>query len=232
MFELDREVRNWREGLERTSSLSIRELDELEDHLRARVGLELELNRVLAPVEAFAMARETLGAPSAISREFAKSGRPRWRRFLLAGWVMYAASLFLPLVQTEWMGTARPELAMSATGYEFLWSMSMISGGFLAVLVLNLPMLLTVSALWHARLWQWRWLGRISGAVGILALGNGLSNLFSPPPILNGIGGDVLALEYPGAGYWLWSAAYVLVALALWFRSNQGIPDRPEKQPV
>lgn len=230
MFELEREVRRWRRHLERGSPLSPRELDELEDHLRARVDLEVELNPGLTPTKALEVAVGALGEPKAISREFTRAGRPRWRRFLLAGWMMYAASFFLPVVQTEWLGTPRPELAISASGYEFLSSMLMISGGFVAVLALNLPMALTVSALWRARLWQWRWLGRIAGAVGLLALANGLSNLLSPPLILNGIGGDVLALESPGAGYWLWSAAYVSVAMALWFRSRQGASAHPAKQ--
>ena len=54
MFDLDTEVRRWRERQERKSSLSPRELDELEDHLRARVDLELEINATLAPRRAVA----------------------------------------------------------------------------------------------------------------------------------------------------------------------------------
>ena len=37
MFELEKAVSRWREGQGRESSLSPRELDELEDHLRARM---------------------------------------------------------------------------------------------------------------------------------------------------------------------------------------------------
>ncbi|WP_423925939.1 hypothetical protein [Candidatus Palauibacter sp.] len=96
MFELETEVRNWRRSLERKASLSPRELDELEDHLRARVDLELELDAALAPPKAFAIARKELGEPMALSREFARAGRPRWRRLLLTGWTMYAASFLLP----------------------------------------------------------------------------------------------------------------------------------------
>ena len=43
-FDLDAQVAEWRRWQERTSSLSPRELDELEDHLRAHVDLEVELN--------------------------------------------------------------------------------------------------------------------------------------------------------------------------------------------
>ena len=44
MFALEKAVRRWRRGLEHRSSLSPRELDELEDHLRVRVDPELELD--------------------------------------------------------------------------------------------------------------------------------------------------------------------------------------------
>ena len=98
MFDLDIEVRRWRERQERKSSLSPRELDELEDHLRARVDLELEMNRVLAPERAFAIARRGLGRPAALQREFANAGRPRWRRWLVAGWATFAVSFALPAV--------------------------------------------------------------------------------------------------------------------------------------
>ena len=99
MFDLDRQVLRWREREERNSSLSPRELDELEDHLRARVDLELELNAVLAPADAFAIARRELGEAAALSKEFAKAGKPRWRRWLVAGWAMFAASFVLPVVE-------------------------------------------------------------------------------------------------------------------------------------
>ena len=45
MFDLDAEVRRWRNHAEGKSSLSPREVDELEDHLRARFDLELEVER-------------------------------------------------------------------------------------------------------------------------------------------------------------------------------------------
>ena len=42
MFDLEKEVRRWLANQERGSSLSVRELDELEDHLRALIDLELQ----------------------------------------------------------------------------------------------------------------------------------------------------------------------------------------------
>ncbi len=41
MSDVDGRIRRWRARQERKSFLSPRELDELEDHLRARVDLEL-----------------------------------------------------------------------------------------------------------------------------------------------------------------------------------------------
>ena len=144
MFDLDARIREWRERQERESSLSPRELDELEDHLRARVDLELELNAVLAPAQAFAIARRELGEAAALSKDFAKAGRPRWRRWLVAGWSMYAASWFLPILNMGWLGTM--------SGYDVLKELTGDFPDAVLFLVLNLPMLMTVPVLWGARL--------------------------------------------------------------------------------
>ena len=66
MFDLEKELRRWREREERGSSLLALELDELEDHLRARIDLELQLNPTLAPARAFRVARDELGEPAAV----------------------------------------------------------------------------------------------------------------------------------------------------------------------
>ena len=92
MFDLDMAVASWRKGLRRRSSLSPRELDELEDHLRAHFELELELNATLAPPRAFAIVRADLGEPAVLSREFAKARRPQWKRLLVAAWALFAVS--------------------------------------------------------------------------------------------------------------------------------------------
>ena len=107
MFDLEKELRRWRE---RGSSLSARELDELEDHLRAWIDLELQLNPKLAPAHAFKVARDELGDPAAVSREFAKAGKPRWRRLLVAGWALFGVSFLLPafFVPGTGLGLSRP----------------------------------------------------------------------------------------------------------------------------
>jgi len=82
MIEVENEVRQWREKVERESSLSPREIDELEDHLLARVEIAMELDPALAPARALAIARDELGQATELSQEFAKAGKPRWRRWL------------------------------------------------------------------------------------------------------------------------------------------------------
>ena len=110
MFDMDAEARRWRKRQERTSSLSPRELDELEDHLRARVDLEMELNAVLAPERAFAIARRELGTPAALEKEFAKAGKPRWKRWLVAGWGVYGAAPTTHTASSSIIRANRPPL--------------------------------------------------------------------------------------------------------------------------
>lgn len=207
MFELDTEVRNWRTRLERGSSLSACELDELEDHLRARADLELELNPGLAPSRAFAIAREGLGQPMAISREFAKAGRPRWRRLLLAGWALYAASFLLPAWGIPGGIPSRPDVNATTYAYEMLTQLP--AGGQVMFLLTNLIMLLTLPALRRPRpsrnLW-WAWL---VGATGAFPFGVGVLRVVD--------GGMGL---YPYVGFWLWSASFLVVATALWRRKR------------
>ena len=210
MFELDREVRNWRTRVERRSSLSPRELDELEDHLRARVDLELELNPALAAGEALAIAQEGLGQTTAISREFAKAGRPRWRRLLLAGWALYAASFLLPAY-----GYSRYDAELTTYGYEIFPELVRLtaSGPAWAVGVLWLPnliMLMTLPAFRGLRPSRRAWTAWIVGATGALPLSLGLVRFGEPG-----------APFHSGIGFWVWCASFVVVATALWFRSRE-----------
>ncbi len=219
MFDLDARIREWRECQESESSLSPRELDELEDHLRARVDLELELNAVLAPAQAFAIARRELGEAAALSKDFAKAGRPRWRRWLVAGWSMYAASWFLPILNMGWLGTM--------SGYDVLKELTGDFPDAVLFLVLNLPMLMTVPVLWGARLACNRWLSRIVGALGVLVIGcavgimvygsidNGSIAWLLPPPFL--------------VGFWAWTASFLCVAKGLRLRLNEWASATPER---
>ena len=211
MFDLDAGIRRWRERQERETSLSLRELDELEDHLRVRVQLERELDPVLPPARAFAIALRNLGEPVALSKEFAKAGRPRWRQWLLTGWAMYGASWFLPVIDAPFFGTIR--------GYETLEWAGGVTGALL-FFCSNLAMAATALVLWRARLSANRWVWRSVGAVGVSALvwmGGGL--------IYGSIQrGDMSLLVPPvlTVGFWTWAASYICVAAALRLRARDG----------
>lgn len=218
MFEIETEVGRWRRNLERSSSLSTREVDELEDHLRARVSLELELNPALSPVDALAIAGEGLGQPAAISREFARAGRPRWRRLLLAGWVLYAASFLLPAY-----GYSRHDAELTTYGYEIFPELVRLtaSGPAWAVGVLwipNLIMLMTLPALRRLRPSRRAWTAGIVGATGALPLSLGLVRFGDP--------GDPFQ---SGIGFWVWGASFVVVATALWLRRRGWATALPKK---
>ncbi|MCG6989840.1 MAG: hypothetical protein LJF06_16895 [Gemmatimonadetes bacterium] len=98
MFDLDGAVQAWRRQFARERSFATRDLDELEDHLRAAYEVELDLSPGLAPARAFAHACETLGTVDTLSREFAKVEGKGWRRLLRAGWLVYAIAFFLPVI--------------------------------------------------------------------------------------------------------------------------------------
>lgn len=99
MFDLDGAVREWRRGFARERVLTPSDLDELEDHLRAAYDLERTLDPHLTPARAFTHACETLGRPGAVSREFAKVGGGAWKKVLTAGWILFGASFFLPVIR-------------------------------------------------------------------------------------------------------------------------------------
>ena len=95
-FDLDARIAGWRTRQVRTSSLSPRELDELEDHLRAHVDLEMKLNPGLGLPRAFRVASHEIGTDAELATEFAKVGKAPWRRTFALGWALYAASFLLP----------------------------------------------------------------------------------------------------------------------------------------
>lgn len=218
MFDLDAQVRRWREQQGRETSLSPHEL---EDHLRARVDLEMGLNAVRAPEQAFTIARRNLGEPVALSKEFAKAGRPRWRRWLLTGRAMYGASWFLPVIESPLYGTG------TIQGYEVLARVGVLrgaTGGVTGTLLFfsNLAMLVTVPVLWRARLSAKRWFWGSVGAVGAFWIASMVGGLvFSS--ILNGET-SLLLPPLLTVGFWTWTASYICVAAALRMRAKDGAP--------
>jgi hypothetical protein len=99
MFDLDDAVRTWRRDFTRERSFSERDLDELEDHLRAAYDVELDLNPALSPARAFAYACEDLGAAAELSGEFAKVEGKAWRRLVRTGWLVFGAAFLLPVAR-------------------------------------------------------------------------------------------------------------------------------------
>ncbi len=212
MFEFENEVRRWRSALDRRSSLSPRELDELEDHLRARVDLELELDAALAPTEAFAIARRDLGEPKALAREFARAGRPRWKLLLAGALALYSASLLLPVLRLELLPTSWGFEAWVPRGYELLADIELLP--------LNLPMLLMLPLIWRKPRLKGTWLAGILGVIGASTFGFGAAAFISDGP------GALAALR---PGYWAWAASFVLASAALWLRRRGWASARPKK---
>lgn len=211
MFELESEVRNWRTRVERGSSLSPRELDELEDHLRALVDLELELDASLAPRRAFAIARHALGEPKALSREFARAGRPRWKPLLAVASALYAASFLLPVLHFSAILPLNLDSAYTQRGWELL-----VDDGLVPIL-LNLPMLLVLPLVWRKHRLKGTWLAVILGAIGVSSLGIGV--------VAAGSEGWVT----PRIGLFAWSASLVLASVALWVRRRNWASARSKK---
>ena len=214
MFDLDNAVLRWRESQEREASLAPCELDELEDHLRARFDLELDLDAALAPATAFAIARNELGEAAKLSKEFAKAGRSRWKRWLFAGWAMYAASWFLPVY----------EIFGTTYGYDMFGEMTGDLFGAALFLVMNLAMVMTAPVLWRARLSRNRWLRRLVGAVGVTAVGAVVAGMVWGSIDTGGIG---WLFPYPFlVGFWTWTASFLCVAKALRLRAKEWMPTK------
>lgn len=219
MSELDRQIRRWRECAERESSLSPREVDELEDHLRARVELEMELDLELSPTRALAIAQAELGEAVALSREFAKAGKPRWRRWLGAGLATLGVSFLLPVAEVafpfasglpEWTpgwGAFLLALNHGENAFELL---SPLSNG---LVVATLVMLRSV------RSPKARWLtGLMTGATAL--------NLYWA--IMFALWGENPLVEL-GIGYWCWVASFGCIATALWMRDREWESARVEE---
>lgn len=233
MFDLEKAVRKWRRGLEHGSSLSTRELDELEDHLRARAELESHLNPALQPARAFAIARTELGEPAAVSREFAKAGKPRWRRLLVAGWALFGVSFLLPTFFMSGPGLgvglfSRPFATEPYFGYEVFWRMLSEGGelsNVLAALIPNLLLVLTLPALRGTPERHRRGLRWALTTVGLVTL----ALAFLAPQIeMRGNGWEPVFADL-GIGFWVWSLSFVCAASAMWLRDRGRVAAKAEE---
>jgi len=206
MFDLEKAVGRWRKKLESESSLSPREVDELEDHLRAGFDLEMELTPALTPVAAFASASGGMGEPADLSKEFAKAGTPRWRRLIYAGWALFAVSFVLPAYSGG--PTDGGFFSFGVTSGWDAFQSALLWGGNLGRFsaVTNLIMLGSLLILRTSRRNRGRWLRWLVGGAGLLNLAYW--------PIWVVVDGDPLSDLLPG--YWVWVASFLCVAAGIW----------------
>jgi hypothetical protein len=82
MYDLEAEIDQWRAHARRRQAVSASDVDELEDHLRARID---ELSGAgLAADEAFLIAVKRMGGLDELSREFAREHSERlWKQLVL-----------------------------------------------------------------------------------------------------------------------------------------------------
>ena len=206
MFDLEAAFRDWRRHMEHGTGLSPREVDELEDHLRAHVDLELELDKALTPARAFALARHAIGEPKTLSREFAKAGKPRWRHLLRAGGALFAASWVLPAV-----GDTTGHL----WGWEaFLLALEWGNPGEALSAISSILVLLALFVTGRVRRSTLRWLTWCVTGAAVLNL------LYWIPS------GDL------AVGYWAWAGSFVCTASALWMRARERASIKLRQAPV
>ena len=216
MSAAEKEVRRWREEVERRSSLSPREIDELEDHLRARVELEMELEPALGPARALAIARGELGRAVDLSREFARAGKPTWRRWMAAGWALFGVSFALPAI---WWPL--PSIPGGEWSYGYgIFFLDLFTDGDFLLLLPSVAMILSVRAFLSRSPGTGRWLGRILGVAGSLGVAIGLLAVVRSA----GESGPVL-----GIGAWMWHLSFVLVAIGLRIRNREWASARVEE---
>ena len=230
MFDLDAEVLRWRERQERTSSLSAAELDELEDHLRARVNLEMELMVVPNRRRAFALARDGLGESTALSSEFAKAGSSRWKKLLVVGWALFGASFLLPafFVPDAGLGLSRPFGLRPYYGYEVFLELLVADGelgNVLAALSPLVAMVVTLIPLRGRPAGRQRWLRYTLSVIGVGAVALG----FLVPPVAVSMAGEPGFAQHLGIGFWAWSLSFVCAAAALWLRDHDGASVRAKQ---
>ena len=228
MHRLDDGIRSWRRGLERRGWFSRRELDEFEDHLRTHAAQDRASEAAPGSHAALeAAAREELGDPTALFREFAKQDTPVWRPLLLVGWVLFALSFLLSGFGTVEFDPLYPDFKMSFSGRELL-PLATLTVWILAVFS-TLAMMFAVPFFGRARRWVDAWVGRALGAVGASALGLGVFNLVRPIPIA--VDAEFVVHGHLGPAYWTWSASLALASVALWLRDREWASPPPKPSP-
>ncbi len=96
MFDLNEQIKKWRDNLEQSKSLEIADIDELENHLRDEID-EL-IDTQLSPEEVFVISVNRLGYIDSIVEEYEKINHSTFKlnkvNQIIAGIIFYFASLF------------------------------------------------------------------------------------------------------------------------------------------
>ena len=219
--DLEARIADWRGWQERTSSLSSRELDELEDHLRAHIDLEMELDATMGPARALRLASHEIGTGAALSREFAKVGGARWRRLFRRGWALYVVSFLLPSAELGFDAGYRLIL-------EIIWLEGLFYPQVLGLIVLpNLAMLATIPAFLGRKRPYGRRAKWVLGVAGIGAVGSAVvtAGIIMISPVNRGFWDGIARF---GTGYWSWTASLIVVAAALHLRGREWASAKPE----
>ncbi|MXX79254.1 MAG: DUF2968 domain-containing protein [Gemmatimonadales bacterium] len=228
MSRLDDEIRKWRRGLEAGGRFSQRELAELEDHLRAHAADERARDATSASgAGREAAAREELGDPTRLFREFAKQDTPAWRSFLVVGWGLYVLSLFLSDFGTVALEPSYADVRMSVSWREVLLP-APVSVWILAAFS-TLVMMSTSLAFGRTRRSVDAWVWYVVGVVGATALGIGAFSLLWPIPIP--VDAELVVYGHLGPSYWAWCGSFTLVSIALWLRHREWVSPPPTQSP-
>jgi len=202
MFDLDLAVVRWRNELAHEGTFTKSNLDELEDHLTSAYQSYVDGGR--KPDLAFEFARDDVGAVAELSEEFGKVEEVTWRRFMVAGWLMYVASFFLPVHQ---YGSTVFENGMGELpGFEAFAAAIGGGSGFLGI----------VSALTNAAMGATLWKISQRDRNSILAL----AGIFTAAAFLNlwWISDGFAELRI---GYYVWCGSFASVATGLIMRAKE-----------
>lgn len=221
MFDLEKATGRWRKDLEKRSSLSPQDVDELEDHLRVRFDLEMELTPSLSPAKAFARARLGVGAPPELSREFAKAGKPGWRRLVFAGLALFAVSFVLPAyVEPGPRGSFFASVG-TMSGWDAFGN-ALVFGDHVGrwSALTNAIILFGLVTLVVARRAGRRWLA------ALLAVAGALNLVYWPIWVVIEDG----SATHLGPGYWAWVASFGCMAAGFWLRNREWASTRVAKE--
>ena len=161
-------------------------------------------------------------APTELSKESPKTGKPSWWRLVYAGWALFAVSFLLPAyVENGHLAATLPDpgdtdaLSTDIGAEAFL--NALFWGDWLGKLsaLTNLLMLASLLALRTSRPGHGRRLRWLVGGAGVL-------NLVYWPFWMVGEGDPI---SYLLIGYWSWVASFFCVAAGLWMVVNSSSHD-------